>query len=124
MAGAVSENEQMRVAYELIDLPGLAAEFREGALPWTSVRELTRVVTRKTEDVWLDAIEGKRSGDASKIPAPTRRKVFVRDKFRCTVPWCTATRFLAIHHTSCTASMAVDTTSTRRSTNSITMDCS
>ena len=224
-----SANEQMRVAYELIELRGLAAEFREGALPWTSVRELTRVVTRKTEDVWLDAIEGKRSGPvlemlrgkgkgalptdpvdpkklryrivfedvsaedfmlhkqariavaeanggtcsdtelvrasavailtpsideptkppfqtavttcrdckqahlvgagieialspqdvervgcdcehigdlerdeptriASAIPAPTRRKVFVRDKFRCTVPWCTATRFLAIHY--------------------------
>ena len=226
-----SANEQMRVAYELIELPGLAAEFREGELPWTSVRELTRVVTPKTEDVWLDAIEGKRSGPVlemlrgkgkgalptdpvdpkkirhrivfedvsaedfmlhkqariaaaeanggtcsdtelvrasavailtpssavdeptkppfqtavttcrdckkahlvgagmeialsaqdvervacdcehigdlerdeptrikSKIPEPTRRKVFVRDKFRCTVPWCTATRFLAIHH--------------------------
>ena len=226
-----SANEQMRVAYELIELPGIAAEFRQGALPWTSVRELTRVVTRETEDVWLDAIEGKRSGHVlemlrgkgkgalptdpvdpkklryrivfedvsaedfmlykqariaaaeanggtcsdtelvrasavailtpsaavdeptkppfqtavttcrdckqahpvgagmevalspqdvervacdcehigdlerdeptritSTIPAPTRRKVFVRDKFRCTVPWCTATRFLAIHH--------------------------
>ena len=47
-------------AYELRDLPQLAGLFRAGELPWTSVRELTRVVTAQTEDAWLDAIEGKR----------------------------------------------------------------
>ena len=52
--------ERMRVGYELRDLPQLADLFRAGELPWTSVRELTRVVTARTEDAWLDAIEGKR----------------------------------------------------------------
>jgi hypothetical protein len=55
--------ERMRVAYELLDLPQLHEQFNTGELPWTSVRELTRVVTPKTEDVWLDAIEGKRTDE-------------------------------------------------------------
>ncbi|MBL0219216.1 MAG: DUF222 domain-containing protein, partial [Myxococcales bacterium] len=59
--------ERMRVAHELIELPGIAEEFRTGALPWTSVRELTRVATRKTEDAWLDAAEGKLSTDVQQL---------------------------------------------------------
>jgi hypothetical protein len=34
----------------------------------------------------------------SAIPAPTRRKVFIRDRFACTVPGCTSRRFLEAHH--------------------------
>ena len=56
-------SERMRVAYELLDLPQLHDLFNAGELPWTSVRELTRVVTPKTEDAWLDAIEGKRTDE-------------------------------------------------------------
>jgi len=32
------------------------------------------------------------------IPAPTRRKVFIRDKYACAVPGCTSKRFLEMHH--------------------------
>jgi hypothetical protein len=32
------------------------------------------------------------------IPYPTRRKVFIRDRFVCQVPGCTAKRHLAVHH--------------------------
>lgn len=34
----------------------------------------------------------------SKIPQALRRKVFMRDKFCCVVPGCTAKRFLDVHH--------------------------
>jgi len=34
----------------------------------------------------------------STIPYPTRRKVFIRDRFACAVPGCTSKRFLEIHH--------------------------
>ena len=59
--GHHTATERMRVAYELVELPGISDAFGAGELPWTSVRELTRVVTRETEGAWLDAIEGKRA---------------------------------------------------------------
>ena len=59
--------ERMRVAHELLELPGIAEQFRAGELAWTSVRELTRVATRKTEDAWLDAAEGKLSTDVQQL---------------------------------------------------------
>jgi hypothetical protein len=34
----------------------------------------------------------------STIPYPTRRKVFIRDRFACVVPGCTSRRFLEVHH--------------------------
>ena len=34
----------------------------------------------------------------STIPYPTRRKVFIRDRFACAVPRCTSKRFLELHH--------------------------
>jgi len=52
-------NEKMRVAMELIDLPEIAARFREGEIGWTAVREITRVATIETEEEWLAACEGK-----------------------------------------------------------------
>ncbi len=59
--------ERIRVAHELLELPGIADQFRAGELPWTSVRELTRVVTTKTESAWLDAVAGKRSPDVQQM---------------------------------------------------------
>ncbi len=59
--------ERMRVAHELLGLPGIREEFRAGELPWTSVRELTRVATRQTESTWLDAIDGKTSTDVQQM---------------------------------------------------------
>jgi hypothetical protein len=35
---------------------------------------------------------------SSKIPSALRRKVFMRDKFCCVVPGCTAREFLDVHH--------------------------
>ncbi|MBL0216637.1 MAG: HNH endonuclease [Myxococcales bacterium] len=59
--------ERMRVAHELLELPGIAEAFRAGELAWTSVRELTRVATGKTEDAWLDAAEGKISTEVQQL---------------------------------------------------------
>ncbi len=59
--------ERMRVAHELLELPGIAEQFRAGELPWTSVRELTRVVTTPTEGAWLDAADGKTSTEVQQM---------------------------------------------------------
>src|SRR5690606_4446683 len=45
--------ERLRVARELAELPALEAELRQGALPWSAVRELSRVMTPHTEAAWL-----------------------------------------------------------------------
>ncbi len=59
--------ERIRVAHELLELPGIADQFRAGELMWTSVRELTRVATTKTESAWLDAVVGKRSPEVQQM---------------------------------------------------------
>ncbi len=59
--------ERMRVGHELLTLPGIAEEFHAGDLPWSSVRELTRVVTPATESVWLDAVEEKRADEVQRM---------------------------------------------------------
>ncbi|CAN5922272.1 hypothetical protein BH11MYX3_BH11MYX3_03340 [soil metagenome] len=59
--------ERIRVAHELLELPGIAEQFRAGELPWTSVRELTRVVTTRTESAWLEVVAGKRSPDVQQM---------------------------------------------------------
>ena len=60
-------NERIRVGHELLELPGIGEQFRAGELPWSSVRELTRVVTWKTEQAWLDAIEDKTATDVQQM---------------------------------------------------------
>jgi hypothetical protein len=59
--------ERMRVGHELVALPAIAEEFSAGELPWSSVRELTRVVTPATEGVWLHAVEGKRADEVQRM---------------------------------------------------------
>jgi hypothetical protein len=59
--------ERMRVGHELVALPAIAEEFHAGELPWSSVRELTRVVTPATEAAWLDAVEGKRADEVQRV---------------------------------------------------------
>ena len=59
--------ERVRVGHELRELHGLRELFAAGDLPWSSVRELTRVVTPETEDVWIEAIEGKRADEVQQM---------------------------------------------------------
>jgi len=51
--------ERMRVARELAELPLIEASLGDGALPYSAVRELTRIATAATETEWLDAARGK-----------------------------------------------------------------
>jgi len=51
--------ERLRVARALAALPHVEAALAEGALPFSAVRELTRVATAATESEWLDAVRGK-----------------------------------------------------------------
>lgn len=51
--------ERLRVADALAELPATAAALAAGRVPYSAVRELTRVVTGGTEAAWLDATAGK-----------------------------------------------------------------
>src|SRR3954469_1124961 len=51
--------ERLRVARALGDLPQLTAALATDALPFSAVRELTRVATPGTEASWIAAATGK-----------------------------------------------------------------
>jgi len=59
--------ERVRVANELFELPALAAKFRAGEVPFTVVREVTRVAVPETEDAWLAATEGKTAREVERL---------------------------------------------------------
>jgi hypothetical protein len=61
--------ERLRVARALVSLPASAAALTTGALTYTHVRELSRVVTPETEDAWLAAIAGKISFEVQELVA-------------------------------------------------------
>ena len=49
--------------------------------------------------VFVGDLEDEHPGRAQwSIPAPTRRNVFIRDRYCCTYPGCTSKRFLEAHH--------------------------
>ncbi|MEJ7734746.1 MAG: hypothetical protein WKG00_36825, partial [Polyangiaceae bacterium] len=52
--------ERLRVGRALGDLRLLDGALAAGELPWSAVRELTRVATRETEQAWLDWAKGRR----------------------------------------------------------------
>src|SRR5258706_2991710 len=51
--------DRLRVAKALQDLPETRAALAKGHIPFTGVRELTRVAVPATEHVWLEAAAGK-----------------------------------------------------------------
>jgi len=57
--GPHAAKERLRVASELFELPKLAEKFRSGELPYSVVRELTRVAEPENEELWLASAEGK-----------------------------------------------------------------
>jgi hypothetical protein len=50
--------ERIRAALALGELPAMTEALSEGRIPWTAVRELSRVATGETEAVWLEAAAG------------------------------------------------------------------
>jgi hypothetical protein len=57
--GPRAAQERLRVARALGQLPVLTASLAGGELPFSAVRELTRVVLPATESAWVRAAEGK-----------------------------------------------------------------
>jgi len=55
--------DRLRVARALGTLPGLTAALAAGELPFTAIRELTRVATSVTEAAWRHAARGKTVGE-------------------------------------------------------------
>ncbi len=56
--GPRAAQDRVRVAFALEELPVLAAELERG-MPYTAVRELSRVATSDTERDWIEACRGK-----------------------------------------------------------------
>jgi hypothetical protein len=65
--------ERLRVARALVRLPGLFQRLAEGALSWSAVRELTRVVEPATEEAWLEATCDKRVREVQQLVSGRRR---------------------------------------------------
>ena len=57
--GPRAAQERLRVAGALEQLPALELALEAGELPFTAVRELSRVMTPETETAWLEAGTGK-----------------------------------------------------------------
>ena len=51
--------ERLRVAESLENLPDLQNALRDGSVPWSTARELTRVATPQSEHAWLQASRGR-----------------------------------------------------------------
>ncbi|HEX7839809.1 MAG TPA: HNH endonuclease signature motif containing protein [Kofleriaceae bacterium] len=64
--------DRLRVARSLGDLPQLAAALARGELPFSAVRELTRVATPATEAAWVAAATGKNLRQIEELVADHR----------------------------------------------------
>ena len=47
--------ERLRVALAIEHMPAMETALQTGELPFTAIRELTRVATEETADAWLEA---------------------------------------------------------------------
>ncbi len=65
-------HERLRVARALEDLPTLESAFAAGELPFSAIRELTRVATRSTEDAWCERAIGKNVRQIEELVAGQR----------------------------------------------------
>src|SRR5258708_22141661 len=74
-------DERLRVAEALETLPQMKLALRDGSVPWSTARELTRVATPEREHAWLEAsrcrtlrqveqlVAGHKPGDPPRDPA-------------------------------------------------------
>lgn len=65
-------HDKLRVAEALECLPELTRSLRAGTVSWSAVRELTRVVTPETEQVWLEAARGRSMREVEKLVSGRR----------------------------------------------------
>jgi len=59
--------ERIRVAKAIVELPAIDAALSQGALSFSAARELTRVATPDTEQVWLEAAHDKNLRDIEQL---------------------------------------------------------
>jgi len=59
--------ERLRVARAVASMPLVAKALSDGAITYSHVRELSRVVTPETQDVWLVAIADKTAGQVQEL---------------------------------------------------------
>src|SRR5690349_16122621 len=57
--GLRTAQERVRTAERLVELPCTYDAMIEGQVAWSTAREVTRVMTPKTEAAWLEAVDGK-----------------------------------------------------------------
>src|SRR5438067_4477616 len=65
--------ERLRVALAIEALPAIEFALASGDLPFSAVRELTRVATADTESAWLEAGSGKSVHEIEQLVAGRRR---------------------------------------------------
>ena len=65
--------ERVRVAKALDELPELTEALASGELPFTAIRELTRIATRHTEHEWLEEARGKNVRQIEELVAERER---------------------------------------------------
>src|SRR5438270_2219665 len=65
--------ERLRVALAIEELPALEHALETGELPFSAIRELTRVATAETEGMWLEAARGKTVHDVEQVVSGHRR---------------------------------------------------
>ena len=70
--GPRAAQDRLRVARALGTLPQLTAALAAGELPFTAIRELTRVATPITEAAWREAARGKTVGQIEQLIAGHR----------------------------------------------------
>jgi hypothetical protein len=64
-----STEERVRTAEALEDLPLLAEAFEKGSLPFSVVREVTRIAVAETEQEWLEAAHGRTAREVERMVA-------------------------------------------------------
>src|SRR4051812_20606027 len=65
--------ERVRVARALGELPQMEAQLSRGELSFSAVRELTRIATGETEQLWLDEARGKNLRQVEAMVAGRKR---------------------------------------------------
>jgi hypothetical protein len=65
--------ERLRVANAIVELPAIAEAMTQGDLSFSAARELTRVATPETEQVWLEATNDKNVRDVESMVAGHKR---------------------------------------------------
>lgn len=65
-------HDKLRVAEALEGLPALSRELHGGTLRYSQARELTRVATAETEEIWLKEAQGRTAREVEKLVSGRR----------------------------------------------------